>query len=115
MLGLVLGSNEAMCVSYLLSVKFCQVKGKTYKLQLQSMTQKKKKNDTRYNWITYQNCSLGSSKSAFRIEPVLPGPDPGVSGAGSPDLGCGQRQRGDVLLQPCVLPGLHVLLAVCRL
>ena len=43
MLGLVLGSNEAMCVSYLLSVKFCQVKGKTYKLQVQSMTQKKKK------------------------------------------------------------------------
>lgn len=43
MLGLVLGSNEAMCVSYLLSVKFCQVKGKTYKLQVQNMTKKKKK------------------------------------------------------------------------
>jgi len=41
MLGLVLGSNEAMCVSYL-SVKFCQVKGKTYKLQVQNMTKKKK-------------------------------------------------------------------------
>ena len=71
MLGLVLGSNEAMCVSYLLSVKFCQVKGKTYKLQVQSMTKKKKKNDTRYNWITYQNCSLDSSKSAFRIVEVF--------------------------------------------
>ena len=32
---------------------------------------KKKKNDTRYNWITYQNCSLGSSKSAFRIVEVF--------------------------------------------
>lgn len=70
MLGLVLGSNEAMCVSYLLSVKFCQVKGKTYKLQVQNMT-KKKKNDTCYNWITYQNCSLDSSKSAFRIAEVF--------------------------------------------
>ena len=69
MLGLVLGSNEAMCVSYLLSVKFCQVKGKTYKLQVQNMT--KKKNDTCYNWITYQNCSLDSSKSAFRIAEVF--------------------------------------------
>lgn len=31
----------------------------------------KKKNDTRYNWITYQNCSLDSSKSAFRIAEVF--------------------------------------------
>ncbi|XP_058408793.1 proton-associated sugar transporter A isoform X2 [Diceros bicornis minor] len=46
--------------------------------------------------------------------PVLPGPDSGLPGAGAPDLGRGQRQRGDVLLQPGVLPGLPVLLPVCR-
>lgn len=47
--------------------------------------------------------------------PVLPGPDSGLAGAGAPDLGCGQRQWGDVLLQPGVLPGLPVLFPLCRL
>ncbi|XP_053433217.1 proton-associated sugar transporter A isoform X3 [Nycticebus coucang] len=47
--------------------------------------------------------------------PVLPGPDPRLPGPGAADLGRGQRQRCDVLLQPCVLPRLLVLLPVRHL